>query len=86
MYQELSAKVDKVSYNAAVNMTMSFYPLCANISAWDTANVNQYQECTAQISNSSSLIQENIDDIEIFSVNRNANISIQTETAISQID
>ena len=79
MYQELSAKVDKVSYNAAVNMTMSLFPLCNNISAWDTANVKQYQECTAQISRSSSVIRESIDDIEIFSVNRNGNMSIQTE-------
>ena len=31
MYQELSAKVDKASYNAAMNMTMILYPKCNNI-------------------------------------------------------
>ena len=79
MYQELSAKVDKVSYNAAVNMTMLLFPLCNNISAWDTANVKQYQDCTSQISRSSSVIQENIDAIEIFSVNHTVEVSIQTK-------
>ena len=79
MYQELSAKVDKVSYNAAVNMTMSLYSLCNNISAWDPANVKQYQECTAQISRSSPAIRDSFNDIELFSLNRNGEMSIQTE-------
>ena len=79
LFQELSANVDKVSYNAALNMTMAIYPLCRQISAWDPANIIQYHDCTTQISNSSSVIRENMEHIERFSVNHNENTSLQME-------
>ena len=79
MYQELSAKVDKVTYNAMVNMTMSLYPNYKDASAWDPANDDKYQKCTKQISVSNFKIQEFIGDIEFFSVNHGGELSIQIE-------
>ena len=79
MYQELSAKVDKVSYNAAMKVLMSLYPKCKNIHAWDQDNIKKYQECTNQISSSNSLIKDNIHNLELFYVNRQKEMSIQSE-------
>ena len=79
MYQELSAKVDKVSYNVAMNMTMVLYIKCNNMYSWDPANVEKYKDCTRQISASNSEIKENIHNIELFFVNRPKEMSIQAE-------
>ena len=79
MYQELSAKVDKVTYVAAMNMTMDLYANCKDLSAWDPVNVEKYQKCTNQISGSSSVIQESMSNIEIFTVSRSKKISFQIE-------
>ena len=79
MYQKLSAKVDKVSYNAAKNMTMALYPTCKNEDAWDPVNVEMYNKCTDEISRSSSVIQESIGNIELYSANRNGEMLVQTE-------
>ena len=79
MYQELSAKVDKVTYIAAMNMTMDLYQNCKDTSAWDPVNVEKYQKCTKQISGSSSIIQKSNSNIEIFAVSRSKNISVQIE-------
>ena len=78
MYQELLAKVDKVSYGAAVKMVMTLYPMCETKASWDPNNVTKYIECTNQISKSSHLIQKNIEDIESFSINGFRNMSAQT--------
>ena len=60
MFQELSAKVDKTSYQAAVNKTKELYSLCNSNFAWEFSNIESYKECTDQISESSSIIQKNI--------------------------
>ena len=87
LFQELSANVDKVSYNAALNMTMALYPLCRQISAWDPANIIQYHDCTTQISNSRSVIQENMEHIERFSVNhKNMSIQMELEQILEDVD
>ena len=78
MYQELLAKLDKVSYRAAVKMVMTLYPMCETKALWDPNNVTKYLECTDQISKSSHLIQKNIEDIESFSINGFRNMSAQT--------
>ena len=65
MYQELSAKVDKASYNAAVNMSMTLYPKCNNIYSWDPLNVEKHKECTGQISASNPEIIGNLSLIHI---------------------
>ena len=79
MYQKLSAKVDKVSYNAAKDMTMVLYPSCKDEDAWDPINVAMYKNCSDQISISSSVIQEHIGNIELYSANHNREMLIQTE-------
>ena len=79
MYQELSAKVDKVAYNAAKSMMMRLYSLCNNADAWNPVNFENYTECTNEISNSSYKIQGNMDNIESFILNRCKNMSIQIE-------
>ena len=79
MYQELSAKVDKVSYNAAMNALMSLYSKCKSSHAWDPDNIIKYQECTNQISSSHSLIKENIHTFKLFYVNREKEMSLQSE-------
>ena len=76
MYQQLSAKVERVSYNAAKKKTMALYKSCNDKSAWDIEKVEKYQKCTDQISKSNHRIQENIDYIKMFSVNNNDDISI----------
>ena len=76
MYQQLSAKVERVSYNAAKKKTMALYKSCNDKSAWDFEKVEKYQKCTDQISKSNHRIQENIDYIKIFSVNNNDEMSI----------
>ena len=79
MYQELSAKVDKVAYNAAKSMMMRLYSLCNNADAWNPVNFENYTKCTNEISNSSYKIQGNMDNIESFILNRCKNMSIQIE-------
>ena len=79
MYQELSAKVDKVAYNAAKSMMMRLHSLCNNADAWNPVNFENYTECTNEISNSSYKIQGNMDNIESFILNRCKNMSIQIE-------
>ena len=79
MYQRLSSKVDLISYRAAIKMIMAHYPRCKNLSAWNQAYIEEYQECTNQISRSNSLILKNMWDIENFLMNRKAVMSIQVE-------
>ena len=79
MYQDLSAKVDKVTYIAAMNMTMDLYQNCKDTSAWDPVNLEKYQKCTNQISKSSSFIHESMSNIEIFTISRSKKISVQIE-------
>ena len=79
MYQRLSSKVDLISYRATIKMIMAHFPHCKNLSAWNPAYIEEYQECTNQISRSNSLILKNIWDIENFSINRKAEMSIQVE-------
>ena len=56
-------------YSAAVNLTMSMYSACTDKSAWESTDVNKYLECTKEITRSNSLIQKNINHIELFSIN-----------------
>ena len=56
MYQELSKKVDKISYNAAVDLMMIHHDECKDSRAWDSANVNLFETCTNAISKSSSKV------------------------------
>ena len=79
MYQELSAKIDNIAYNTAVNITMSLFPNCKELSAWDPANGEKYQKCTNQIGRSNSKIQESTRNVEFFIVNRTEIMSLQTE-------
>ena len=65
MYQDLSSKVDKVTYIAAMNMTKDLYQNCKDVSAWDPVNVEKYQKCTNEISGSSYVIQESMRNIQI---------------------
>ena len=69
MYQELSAKVDQVSYNTVVNMTKALYHNCNFKRAWDPRNIDEYEKCTKEISASNAKIQENFNSIKLFSIN-----------------
>ena len=79
MFQELSAKVDKTSYQAAVNKTKELYSLCNSSFAWEFSNMESYKECTDQIIRSSTKIQRKIKSIESYSLNHSDSISIQAE-------
>ena len=79
MYQELSAKVDKVIFNVVKNITMALYSNCNDKNAWNPQNVRKYQECTNQISESSFEIKKNVWHIEVFSGIHNGEMSIQTK-------
>ena len=79
MYQELSAKVDKVSHSIVVNITMVLYSYCKSKSAWDPWNFEEYQKCTKQISASNSKIHENFNNIELFSMKYQGMMALQTE-------
>jgi len=86
MYQELSAKVDKVTYIGAMNMTKDLYPNCKDSDAWNPVNVEKYLSCTNQISGSSFAIQESMSNIEIFTVSRSEKISIELEKILDDIE
>ena len=88
MYQKLSEKVDKVSYNAAEKMIKSMYLACNNMHAWDPKNSKDYQNCTDQIKNSNSMIHKNFGDIELYSINYNEKVPIQItiEQILEDID
>ena len=77
IFNKLSAKVDKVAYNAGVNIIMSLYENCNNSKAWNLANVERYQRCTNQISKSNFVIKRSMSHIESFSVNCCAKMSLQ---------
>ena len=77
IFNELSTKVDEVTYNAGVNIIMSLYENCNDSKAWNSANVERYQRCTNQISKSNSVIERSMSHIESFSVNFSANMSLQ---------
>ena len=79
MYQELSKKVDKISYKAAMDLTITHYDECKSTEAWDPANVSVYQRCTNEISKSSSKIHVNLNKIEIYCMHRKRDMSIQVE-------
>ena len=79
MYQELSTKVDKVSYNIVVNMMMASFSTCNDKSAWDPKNTENYQNCTKQISASRRHIQENFKNVEFFSMNYHGTIHTEME-------
>ena len=66
MYQELSKKVDKISYNAAVDLMMIHHDECKDSRAWDSANVNLFEICTNAISKSSSKIYANMDKVKVY--------------------
>lgn len=78
MLQKLSSKVDKVLYSVGKNMIMASYPTCNDRDARDPKKIYEYQECTKEISKTSSLIYENIKDIELFSELYKGEMSIQT--------
>ena len=77
MFQKLSAKVYEVAYNASIDMMMSLYENCSDSLAWNSTNIKRYQDCTKQISQSNSMIQNSLSDIESFATNPNSNTSIQ---------
>ena len=79
MFQELSAKVDKVAYNAMMNMTITSYASCKNTNAWNPVNIENYRKCTNEISDSNIYIKRNMDNIKSFILNRCKNMSIQIE-------
>ena len=79
MYQELSMKVDKISYKAAMDLTITHYDECKSTGAWDPANVSVYQRCTNEISKSSSKIHVNLNKIEIYCMHRSRDMSIHVE-------
>ena len=67
MFQELSKKVDKLSYNKAVTLTMKLYSACADNDAWNSTNGERFQNCNKEISRSNYLIQKNFHEIKFFS-------------------
>ena len=79
IFNELSTKVDKVTYNAGVNIIMSLYENCNNSKAWNSANVERYQRCTNQISKSNPVIERSMSHIESFAVNCCTNMSLYTK-------
>ena len=86
MYQELSTKVDKVSYNIVVNMMMALFSTCNDKSAWDPKNTEKYQNCTKQISASRRHIQKNFKNVEFFSMNYHGTIHTEVEKILEEID
>ena len=80
MYQELFSMVDKLLYNVGEKMILASYASCNNDVTRDPKNVVEYQECTNSIiSKSSSMIQKNIKEIELFSIFHKGEISIGTK-------
>ena len=73
--------VDKILSNVGEKMIMASYPSCEGADARNSENVDKYQECTNSISKSSSKIQNNIRDIEIFSTFQEGVRSNQTKLA-----
>ena len=88
MFQELSKKVDKLSYNAAVTLTMKLYLACADNDAWNSTNGEKFQSCTNEISRSNYLIQKNFNEIKFFSTIGIEDTLIQSgwEQVIEEID
>ena len=84
MYQELSTKVDKVSYNIVVNMMMASFSTCNDKSAWDPKNTEKYQNCTKHISASRRHIQENFKNVEFFSMNYHGTIHTEVEKILEE--
>ena len=81
MYQKLAEKVDNLAYNTALDMAKTLYKKCNEKIAWDPVNVQNYIECTWNISQSSQKIQDSMANIQKFTANLNVNTSVQIRFA-----
>ena len=80
VYQKLFSSVDKSLYNVGEKMILALYSRCNCTDSRDPKNVIEYQECTNSIiSKSSSMIQKNLKEIELFSIFHKGEISIGTK-------
>ena len=88
MFKDLSAKVDKLSYNAAVTLTMKLYSACADNNAWNSTNVDKFKNCSKEISRSNYLIRKNFHKIKLFSTIGKKETLIQKgwEQVLEEID
>ena len=74
MFEELSTKINEMYYKAAVKMVKSMYSSCKSTSAWEPSNFKKYKECTNEIIESNSKIQNIMEAIEYYSLNHSGAI------------
>ena len=77
IFQELSAKVDEVTYKSAVDKTREIFAACNNDFAWNSSQDDMYIYCTDRIMESITKDKSKIQSIQSYYFDDNDEISIQ---------
>ena len=79
MLKELSTRINREYYQAAVKRIKGMHLSCDNNDAWDQAMVEKHHNCTIEIIESSREIGYNIKAIELYAINYSGTKSIEAE-------
>ena len=79
MFEELSTKINKMYFKAAVKMVKSMYSSCKSNNAWEKSNVRMYQKCSDEIIESTMKSENITNHIETYSIHHIGSSSIQAD-------